>query len=533
MIYNIIKMESVIDFWFHHSEIWFGCSREEDLLITHLFSNQMKEEYEKGEEEIEDRDEILKKILLFDQIMRHYIRVYEDISDEDKKGYDKLAKYYSEIVFEKNKWDEYKPEERCFICMPLRHTFIESEVYRVLECIQRWYREQPEIPIYKRFYKTTLESYSKIKTKRICESESFEYRYEREDKDKINDVLDNHSSKINEEGIDFIEREDIYETDIYKTFEKSFEENIHEKTVIISISGGVDSMVLSYFLYLYQKRNPDKVHQMIGISIHYDNRIEQEQEINMVNMWLQLLGILHYVRKIDEIKRSRDNERDIYEEITRNIRFDMYEKIGMKYEKGDGYGICLGHNKDDSLENVFSNIKKRRSYRNLYGMLERSEEDHIIILRPLLKIWKRDIIEIAHKVGIPYVYDSTPDWSERGKMRDILIPNMIHFDNEIVEGIFDMVNNFCEIYRIYERMIPEIIEIDENRIEVEDRGIYFYEYMKKIIYQICKKMKIKPIKNKSIFHISAELKRGNIHRITLSKECIVYKKEGWIVFIKK
>jgi tRNA(Ile)-lysidine synthase TilS/MesJ len=211
----------------------------------------------------------------------------------------------------------------------------------------------------------------------------------------------------------------------------------------------------------------------------------------------------------------------------------MYEKIGMKYEEGDGYGTCLGHNKDDSLENVFSNIKKRRSYRNLYGMLERSEEDHMIILRPLLKIWKRDIIEMAHRIGIPYVYDSTPDWSERGKMRDILIPNMIHFDNEIVEGIFDMVNNFCEIYRIYERMIPEMIEIDENRIEVEDRGIYFYEYMKKIIYQICKKMKIKPIKNKSIFHISAELKRGNIHRITLSKECIVYKKEGWIVFIKK
>jgi len=527
-------MESIIEYWFCHPEIWFGCSKEEDEHIISLYSNQMKEEYEKGEEDIEDRDEILKKILLFDQIMRHYKRVYEDMTEEDIKNYNKLARYYSEIVFEKNKWDEYKPEERCFICMPLRHTFIESELYRVLEKIQQWYRENPEINIYKRFYKTTLESYSKIKTKRICENEPFLYLYQEDEKDNINHVLDIHSCKIDELAVRYIEMEDeIIENGIYQMFERSLIENGNEETMIISISGGVDSMVLSYFLYLYKKRYPERIKKIIGVSIHYDNRIEQEDEMKMVNMWLQLLDIDHYIRKIDEIKRNRDYERDIYEEITRKIRFDMYKQIGEKY-KGEGrYGVCLGHNKDDSLENVFSNIKKRRSYRNLYGMSERSEEDGMIIYRPLLKIWKRDILEMAHKVNISYVYDSTPEWSERGKMRDILIPNMRDFDNEIVEGIFDMVNNFREIYKIYEMMIPEIIEVDESRIEVEDKGIYFYEYMKKIIYQICKKMRIQPIKNKSIFHISAELERGNLNRITLSKECIVYKYGSKIIFIKK
>jgi tRNA(Ile)-lysidine synthetase-like protein len=191
---------------------------------------------------------------------------------------------------------------------------------------------------------------------------------------------------------------------IYSLFCQEMEKNIqsHESKIIISLSGGVDSMVVSYLLYQWNLQHQHK-YELEAITIDYANRQEQKIEIYMVNEWCKKLGIKHYVREIKEIHRSRDADREIYEEVTRKIRFDMYKQRN---------GIVLvGHNKDDSLENVMNNIKKRQSYFNLYGMNSRMEEKEVTIVRPILKIWKRDILQFAIKYHIPFVYDSTPAWS--------------------------------------------------------------------------------------------------------------------------
>ena len=108
--------------------------------------------------------------------------------------------------------------------------------------------------------------------------------------------------------------------------------------------------------------------------------------------------------------------------------------------------VILGHNLDDSLENIFSNIKKKQNYNNLFGMDLYSKEKDVHIARPLLKISKKQIIEFANEFYIPYTYDSTPSWSERGKLRDELIPFMNNFDPSILLGLIELTNNYKEIY---------------------------------------------------------------------------------------
>ena len=46
----------------------------------------------------------------------------------------------------------------------------------------------------------------------------------------------------------------------------------------------------------------------------------------------------------------------------------------------------------DCLENIFTNIEKKRSYNNLLGMESNSIIDGVEILRPMLKISKNKII---------------------------------------------------------------------------------------------------------------------------------------------
>jgi tRNA(Ile)-lysidine synthase TilS/MesJ len=44
-----------------------------------------------------------------------------------------------------------------------------------------------------------------------------------------------------------------------------------------------------------------------------------------------------------------------------------------------------------------------------------------LVWRPLLPLTKDLVFEFAHRYGVPYFRDTTPDWSTRGKLRNRLV----------------------------------------------------------------------------------------------------------------
>jgi tRNA(Ile)-lysidine synthase TilS/MesJ len=54
----------------------------------------------------------------------------------------------------------------------------------------------------------------------------------------------------------------------------------------------------------------------------------------------------------------------------------------------------------------------------------------VLIWRPLLAHTKDDIYDFAHKYGVPYLRDTTPSWSTRGKLRNMLVPLLIDIYGE-------------------------------------------------------------------------------------------------------
>ena len=88
----------------------------------------------------------------------------------------------------------------------------------------------------------------------------------------------------------------------------------------------------------------------------------------------------------------------------------------------DTHGIIFGHQKGDVHENVISNVMKGMSPLELAGMGESTVANGVVIWRPLLQHLKAEIYDFAHEWGIPYLKDSTPLWSTRGKIRNRLMP---------------------------------------------------------------------------------------------------------------
>lgn len=179
--------------------------------------------------------------------------------------------------------------------------------------------------------------------------------------------------------------------------------------VIVSLSGGVDSMVIAFVLS-YLKRSLHYSLDVSAIHIDYANRPESGAEAAYVKRYCNNLGIQFTCRRIDEVTRGVTG-RDQYERISREARYNAYRHLARRSkEKHDDdieVGVMLGHHRGDLRENVLSNAHKGSGPLDLSGMTAVSTNDGVTIYRPLLLLEKREIFDFAHKFGVPYFKDTT------------------------------------------------------------------------------------------------------------------------------
>jgi tRNA(Ile)-lysidine synthase TilS/MesJ len=70
------------------------------------------------------------------------------------------------------------------------------------------------------------------------------------------------------------------------------------------------------------------------------------------------------------------------------------------------------------VENVWTNFAKGQHLDNLAKMEVQEEQLGVTLLRPFLSISKSLILDVAGLIGIPYLKNTTPSWSNRGKFRE-------------------------------------------------------------------------------------------------------------------
>lgn len=203
---------------------------------------------------------------------------------------------------------------------------------------------------------------------------------------------------------------------IFKYIDKFLKE-IKCKKYLISLSGGVDSMVFCIISKLIKHFNNEI--EFVCCHLNYNNRVESVDEMKFLIEWCKYNSINLEVMDITHIHRG-EGDRSSYEEETRNIRYSFYKELIDKY---DLFGVVLAHHKDDYSENVFNNIMRgNNNIMNLGVFKEVNIIEGVRVLRPLLSFVKDDIYEISKIYQIPYFLDTTPKWSCRGKMRNNIFP---------------------------------------------------------------------------------------------------------------
>ena len=233
-------------------------------------------------------------------------------------------------------------------------------------------------------------------------------------------------------------------------------------------------MVMSYILT--KKYGPDNV---VAVHINYNNRKECESEVNIIKIWCLFLKIKLYIRTIVELNRPEcmDLElRDLYETFTRNIRYTTYINTS-KLLGLDKCIVYLGHNQDDRFENILTNIVSESHYSNLNGMEFESKQvfnsNEIIFRRPMLNIVKSDIFSFANFCQIPHFTDSTPKWSQRGKIRDIVRPAIETWEPKATKSFFALSDTIAELMTILDSTVHTYVEKikNDNKLDININSI--------------------------------------------------------------
>eukprot|EP01134_Creolimax_fragrantissima_P006566 CFRG6566T1 len=349
---------------------------------------------------------ILARILILDQFSRHLYRGRDD-RDERVFANDRLALALTESILEK-KWDNmhtYTPEQLVFVYMPLRHSASVERLEMLMKKIdERLDVERQRNELLLKFRKQSLRRLHDLQNKA----------------GDVDDILEFHPFTADESK--------LLNTPLTKTIHGFLADHGASQLdyVMISLSGGVDSMVLAYIcLRLGPLLNGLKV---ICAHIDYNNRPESTAEANYLKQWCDNLGIEIVVYTIGEIKRGV-TPRDEYEKKSREVRYDLYKQIMKDLKQADGSaasvtGVLVGHHQGDVQENVISNMMKGCSLLEVAGMTDTSMVNGVSVWRPMLPHEKKDVFAFAHTYGIPYFKDTTPRWSTRGKLRNQLLPTL-------------------------------------------------------------------------------------------------------------
>lgn len=464
--------------WFANKQFWFDKNPEYDTYLSQKYFTKIKD-IESIDIENVSNETIIGAIVAFDQIPRHHNR----ISTVDCNRYSKIASDISSTflgyVFldrhnkDATKYDNISAYEWCFIMLPFRHLRIKSLINMSIDEIMIKYNDNgtsmEDKQIYKNFIKNAINDVYKMNTEEYISNQVLFNQINCADDPKKWDVYKSILYHCPNDEILNIDKFKQY--DIVRQFTKSAKKLNDNTNIIVSLSGGVDSCVS---LYLMKKLVPNK--NIIAVHINYNNRDECDDEVKFIQCFCSVIDVKLYYRTITELKREDchfNGLRDLYEVATKEIRFDMYQQITRMFpdEKAETV-VLLGHNKDDCFENIITNISMKNNYSNLSGTDEFATISGIGFWRPLLNIMKCDIIDFAHKINIPYLQDSTPSWSARGKIRDKIYPSLKMINEDIMGSYFALKDQLTASDELIDSIILPSIMKNFNFTEGKIDGVF-------------------------------------------------------------
>lgn len=167
-------------------------------------------------------------------------------------------------------------------------------------------------------------------------------------------------------------------------------------------------------------------YQLTLAALHVDHRLRSGSaaEAQQVRAWCADLDIPCNIRQID-VQARRQNTGESIQEAARFLRYEALQEAinsARSEQPSATWRIAVGHTADDQAETVLLRLLRGTGPTGLAGIPPR--RGHIV--RPLMDVWRQEVIAFCDHAGLPYLTDvSNQSFAYvRNRVRLELIPHI-------------------------------------------------------------------------------------------------------------
>ena len=205
--------------------------------------------------------------------------------------------------------------------------------------------------------------------------------------------------------------------------------------VLLAVSGGIDSLVMSWLLNHWQRKAPIS-YTLLAANLDMGFG---DDEPRLLEEQFQILGIPSLIERTDfgvQAMKEEDGKSGCFHcaRKRRNRLFDLAREKGCNK-------VALGHHKEDIIEALFLNMFYSG---NISTMAPKQElfDGKLSLIRPLAYLEKDHIRALGKAIGVTPVPNPCPlsEESKRGTVRTLL-NDLYQHDDRIKANIFAALGN--------------------------------------------------------------------------------------------
>jgi tRNA(Ile)-lysidine synthase len=226
-------------------------------------------------------------------------------------------------------------------------------------------------------------------------------------------------------------------------------------SILIALSGGVDSVALSHALL--ELKDFLKIKRLGAAHFNHGLRDSADRDQLFCEELAGELGIEFYTEKVP-VGEIAKKERENLEETARKLRYAFLRRV----KEREGYDlIATAHHLSDLVETVLIWIMRGSGLEGLTGFSPREGD----VVRPFFTASREEILDFARARGLRWVEDpSNYDTSfVRNKLRHRVIPLLKEINPNLEEG-------FLRLWTIIEAENELLEELSRELLERSIRG---------------------------------------------------------------
>lgn len=216
------------------------------------------------------------------------------------------------------------------------------------------------------------------------------------------------------------------------------------ETVIVALSGGVDSMVLFDIL--------SKLHVTIVIAhVNHKSRKASDKEYISIRDFAKEKKVLFEGHTITVYNKEN------FHQDARNQRYAFFKAVSQKHKARK---IIVAHHQDDQVETVLMRLIRGSSFSGYAGIPKERVDRNIQVIRPLIDVKKSDILEYATLHNIVFYEDESnqEDYYTRNRFRNQIIPLLKQENPKLNEHIEQFVDYVGSANIILNRLRDEFLK---------------------------------------------------------------------------